>query len=169
MEPYLGEIRLFSFSRVPNGWRLCDGSLLPVSTNVALFSLLSNQYGGDGKVNFALPDLRGRTPVGTNHTPGDYQQGVKGGVETVTLNTTQIGAHNHTLNANTTVGNKTGPLGRLLATNSSENTYVAAVPNTALIPASLDSAGGNAAHNNVQPSLVLNYCIATTGLYPQRP
>jgi microcystin-dependent protein len=166
MDQYISEIRLFPWNWAPKGWALCNGALLSIVQNQALFSLLGTTYGGDGRLNFGLPDLRGRTPI---HPSNTIRQGALSGSETVTLNVNEMPQHNHMFNAVAAAGTIVGPAGHLLANNSGgANFYGAATALVALQPTSVDVTGGNQPHNNMQPYLVLNYCIATQGLYPTR-
>jgi microcystin-dependent protein len=167
---FIGEIRAFPFGFAPRGWHLCDGSLLQIQQNAALFSLLQTQFGGDGKVQFALPDLRGRTMLNQGTTSsGTYIVGVKGGAEAVALDQTQMPVHTHTLYGNTSAsGLVNTPSGAVPATPAS-TIYAAQAQSPAknMAAASLSAVGGGP-HNNMQPSLVINYCISTTGIYPSR-
>lgn len=171
-EPYIGEIRLFSFGYAPKGWATCDGQTINIVQNQALYSLLGTTYGGDGVTTFKLPDLRGRT---TLHRSSAYQEGAAGGAETVALATTaQLPAHTHLLAANTAAGSSNVPQGNLLAAvqDSSGTKFgyavAKAIPAATLAPGSISSTGGSSGHNNMQPTLVINYCIALTGYYPPR-
>lgn len=173
MDPILGEIKLWAINFAPQGWLACDGSLLPINQYQALYSLLSTQYGGDGRTNFALPDLRGRVPV--HH--GSARNGTKGGSEAVTLNTQQVPAHTHTVNVNNEAANVAAGLAHHLAAPVTRSTppqninlYVeeTTAHKVTLHPDTVGKTGG-AAHNNMQPFLVLNYYIAAQGVYPQRP
>lgn len=178
-EPFVGQITLFPYDFPPQNWADCQGQLLPISQFTALFSLLGTQFGGNGTANFALPDLRGRGAVGQGTLAGGaaYTMGAQGGAETVTLTTATMPAHSHSLNATTTQGTTNAPAGGVLATLASGtprdrdvgNIYDAAAPNTALVPASVPLAGSGQPHNNIQPSLVLRYCIALNGVFPSRP
>jgi microcystin-dependent protein len=161
-EPFLSEIRIMSFVFAPKGWALCNGQLLPINQNQALFSLLGTTFGGDGRVNFALPDLRGRTPihVGKAHTLGE-----KGGEQAHTLSIAEIPTHAHVLFGSNTAGNAANPNNGVFAQAS--NVYAApggAV--TSLNPASVTNTGGSQAHLNMQPFLTLSFCIALQGIFP---
>lgn len=165
-DPFLGEIRTFSFNIVPQGWASCDGQLLQITQNNALYSLLGIRYGGDGKTNFNLPDFRGRAPI--HYTTG-YTIGSRAGSETVTLTTTQIPAHTHGLQATSNTTTVNTPGGNALA--SSPTSYPIYIDSANLVQMNanaLANEGGGAGHNNMQPVLVLNFCIATTGIYPPR-
>ena len=175
---FIGEIRMFSFGIVPYGWHLCDGSILPIQQNSALFALLGTQFGGNGTSTFGLPDLRGRVPLGTQ-IPGQQQGAVyAGGAETVVLTTSQMPAHNHNLQAiAATPGDKSGPAAHFYAKVAAVSPATAPVniygapTSTNLTPldsGAMSGAGGNSAHPNIQPFLVGNYCIATTGIFPTR-
>jgi microcystin-dependent protein len=175
-EPYIGEIRAFPWDWSVRGWALCQGQLLPVAQNQALFALLGTNYGGNGVQTFGLPDLRSRVAVSTGTGPGlsNYVIGQKTGTETVTLNVTQLPAHNHLWQATTTDGNQPGAAGGYFATNQRPgavgyvNTYAA--PGGAQIPLGTPvvNTGGNQPHPNIQPYLCLNYSIALQGLFPSR-
>jgi len=168
VDQYLSEVRLLPWSWAPKGWALCNGALLPIAQNQALFALLGTTYGGNGTSNFALPDLRGRTPI---HFSPTYPLGNFAGTETVTLNANQLPIHNHLLNAVPAAGTTQFPNAAYLANNSNAtvtNFYAAASSLIALNPASISTTTGNQPHNNMQPYLVLNYCIAITGLFPSR-
>ncbi|RII28308.1 MAG: phage tail protein [Geobacter sp.] len=167
-EPFIGEIRLFSFGFAPQGWATCDGQTLSINQNQALYSLLGATYGGTS-TTFNLPDLRGRTML---HRNNDYLEGAKGGTESVALAaTSQLPLHTHALAANsgpsTTNTPKDGVLATVAGTTKYAYTTAKAPPNT-LAAGSLSPSGSSASHNNMQPSLVINYCIALTGYYPPR-
>ncbi len=174
-DPFLGEIRLFGFGSVPKGWHACDGSLLGTRENQALYSLLGTTYGGDGKSTFALPDLRGRVPVGANERGGGgpYGRGKAGGAEAVALSAAEMPKHAHELRAAATAGTKTGVPGSIYAKieKPTEQKIYGAMsrPPVAVEPSTLAPAGGGLAHDNMQPFMTLNYCIATIGTYPPRP
>ncbi len=173
---YLGEIRLFSFAKIPTGWAVCDGRTLQIAQNQALYSLLSNKYGGDGKTTFALPDLRGRVPVHTGQSSLSphtiYNMGATGGAETVTLTTGNLPIHTHSMSAVAATATLKPDAGNLLAepTDASNVQHAIYGPATnsfvILNTSTISNDGGNGSHNNMQPFQVLNYCIATSGLYP---
>lgn len=167
-EPFVAEIRMMGFAFPPRRWALANGQLMPIIQNQALFSLLGTAYGGDGQTNFALPDLRGRTPI---HTNGSSPIGAKSGVETVTLQTSEIPAHSHGVVAASVVGDTNVPTGAMLAAESAPDlAYRAAEPATAipLSSGTLGNSGGGQSHENMQPYLTINFCIALQGLFPSR-
>ena len=161
-EPFLSEIRIMSFVFAPKGWALCNGQLLPINQNQGLFSLLGTTFGGDGRVNFALPDLRGRTPihVGSGHTLGE-----RGGEQAHTLSIAELPEHTHVLQASSTAGNVPVPSSNVLATSPS-NLYSAPTNLTSLSSTSVTNTGGSQAHLNMQPFLTLNFSIALQGIFP---
>ena len=163
--PYLSQISLFSFNFPPKGWALCNGQLLPINQNQALFSLLGTTYGGNGQTNFALPDLRGCVPshFGSGHTLGE-----RAGVEAVTLAIAQLPNHTHFVAASSTAtGGNASANGRYLG--GANNAYHAATgPLTTLTPATVTNAGGSQPHTNMQPFLTLNFCIALQGVFPSQ-
>ncbi|MBB5941875.1 MULTISPECIES: phage tail protein [unclassified Xanthomonas] len=174
-DAFIGEIRLFTMDWVPRGWLPCDGRSLPIQGNQALAALLGNQFGGDGKTTFNLPDLRGRVPVGQGANPLTsppvmYSVGNYGGLEGVALSAAQIPPHIHTVNAVAAVGTTAGASNAYIA-EPADPQYLYAPTGTlvALAPDAVSEEGAGAAHNNVQPSLVLNFCICTVGLFPSRP
>jgi microcystin-dependent protein len=160
-EPFLSEIRMMSFVFAPKGWALCDGQLLPINQNQALFSLLGTTFGGDGRVNFALPDLRGRTPI---HVGGSHTLGERGGEQAHTLSINELPTHQHVLNATNTNGASVNAVGAVLGAFSSG--YGAPASLTSMTPASVVNVGGSQAHLNMQPFLTLNFCIALQGIFP---
>lgn len=173
-EPYVAQIKIFAGNFAPRGYALCQGQLIPIQQNTALFSLLGTQYGGNGTTNFALPDFRGRGPVHQGQGPGlsDYVIGEQIGTETVTLLSTEMAAHNHQISgavlANSNPTNT--PTAASLFTNAAPNKLYA-ISNTSLIqlaPQSISFTGGNQPHNNRQPYLGLNFIIATQGIFPPR-
>ena len=173
-DPFVAEIRIFPFNFAPKGWAFCDGQLLPISQNTALFSLLGTTYGGDGKSNFALPDMQGNAPMHPGQGPGLslHDLGETGGSETVSLLESEIPAHSHTLNALGAPGNRTNPIGNSLARTPSGNAYIPGTnpvpPLVSMAPESLPPAGGDQPHNNLQPYLTLSFCIALQGVFPPR-
>lgn len=162
-EPFLSEIRIMSFVFAPKGWALCNGQLLPINQNQGLFSLLGTTFGGDGRVNFALPDLRGRTPihVGSGHTLGE-----KGGEQAHTLSIAEIPTHTHVLNGTSAAAAADLPTNNLLATTASVNIYGQPSSLVAMNPGMVTNTGGSQAHLNMQPFLTLSFCIALQGIFP---
>ena len=162
-EPFLSEIRIFSFGFAPQGWALCDGQLLPINQNQALFSLLGTTYGGDGRVNFGLPNLQGRAPI---HMGGGFTLGQQGGEQAHTLSIAEIPTHTHALNGTNANG----------AINNPNNNFIGAVNNmfsksgglVAFDPSSVTNVGGSQAHLNMQPFLTLNFSIALQGIFPSQ-
>jgi len=161
-EPFLSEIRIMSFGFPPKGWAFCNGQLLPINQNQALFSLLGTTYGGDGRVNFGLPDLQGRVPT---HT-GTQILGERGGEQAHTLSISEIPQHVHTLSGTTLDADTPVPTANLLA--SVANVYTGAGNLTSINPATLANVGGSQAHLNMQPFLVLNFSIALQGIFPSQ-
>ncbi len=189
MDPFLAEIKLFGGSFAPRGWAFCDGQLLPISVNSALFSILGTIYGGDGRTTFALPDLRGRVPLGPRNGPGlsDYREGQKGGAQTNILNITQLPSHNHSYSANFNINASSGNAtesspapDKVIATPGeisgrtfqSSLGFNAETPNTQIQGGAISGAtlptGGNQSVNNMQPFLAINYIIALQGVFPSR-
>jgi microcystin-dependent protein len=171
-DPFVAEIRIFPFNFAPKGWAWCNGQLLPISQNTALFSLLGTTYGGDGKSTFALPDLQGRAPMHPGQGPGLslHDLGETGGSDTVTLLESEIPAHSHALMGQATAATKSTPIGNTLARTSGATPYLppAGAALAAMAPESLTPAGGDQPHNNLQPYLTLNYNIALQGVFPPR-
>ncbi|GGB48614.1 phage tail protein [Deinococcus soli (ex Cha et al. 2016)] len=166
-DPFLAEIRLTSFNFAPRGWALCNGQLLPINQNQALFSLLGTTYGGNGQTNFALPNLQGRMPI---HAGNGYTQGQAGGEVNHTLTLTELPQHTHTVQASSQAGTTPVPTGAVLAAPShGGNLYSSGAVSAALVGSTVGGAGGSQPHINMQPSLVLNYIIALVGIYPSRP
>lgn len=169
---FIGQINLFGFQFAPRFWAQCNGQLLSIAQNNALFALLGTTYGGNGTTTFALPDLRGRVPIhfGSPSPLGSVVQGQAAGAETVTLTTANLPAHNHALAATTQVATRRPPPGRMLATDTSTNAEYYAPPGqiTPLSPNSIGSAGGASPHENRQPFLAVNFCIALQGIFPSR-
>ena len=168
-DPFLSEIRLMSFGYAPQGWALCNGQLLPINQNQALFSLLGTTYGGDGRVNFALPDLRARVPmhVGSGHTLGE-----RGGEQAHTLSIAELPQHTHALNATSTQAgpNTNGPTpSEVLAQSNFSFGYTTSGGNlTAFDPSTVGNSGGSQAHLNMQPFLTISFCIALIGIFPSQ-
>ena len=170
-DPFVAEIRLFPFSFAPTGWALCDGQLLPISQNTALFSLLGTTYGGDGKSTFALPDLQGRVPMQPGDGPGLslHDLGEVSGVESVTLLTSEIPVHSHALNADTVdLGDTNIPNANATFAQSSGGTLYQTSTDTQLAANALATAGGGLPHTNMQPYLTVSFCIALQGVFPPR-
>lgn len=173
--PFLGEIKLFAGNFAPRGWAFCNGQLLSIAQNSALFALLGTIYGGDGVTTFALPDLRGRVPVHLGQGPGlsNYPQGTTGGAETVTLAVTQIPSHAHTLNASDLPGAATSPANNFIAEpnpglGKAANPAFNSSASTTLAPGAVSATGGGQAHENRPPYLTLNYIISLQGIFPSR-
>ena len=166
MSPYIGEIQIYAGTKPPGGWAFCDGSLLPIDENDALFNLIGTTYGGDGQSTFQLPDLRGRVPV---HLGPGLMLGMTGGVETVTLTTQQIPPHNHILGATTdpaTASTVANNVPASMAAAGIASAYGSVPPFHAIDPSSIGLAGGGKAHNNVQPYQCVNYIISLFGVFP---
>lgn len=169
-EPFIAEIRMVGFNFAPRGWAFCDGQLLPIAQNTALFSLIGTIYGGDGRTTTALPDLRARSAMHTGSGPGltPRQQGESGGQPAVALAESQLPAHDHALRA-TASPTATSPGGAALsATANGSRAYRIPGATAPMAPQALASAGGGAPHNNRQPYLGVHFCIALQGLYPSR-
>ncbi len=171
-EPFIAEIRIFAGNFAPRGWAFCNGQLLPVSQNTALFSLIGTTYGGDGRTTTALPNLKGRAPMHPGRGPGltARRLGQRGGVETVTLTEAQMPNHTHTLRAANVPFGSQQPSNTKVLDRSNINSYQTNTTDNLVDMAdqSLPRAGGSLAHNNVQPFLTMNFIIALVGLYPSR-
>ena len=173
-DPFVAEIRIFPFNFAPKGWAWCDGQLLPLSQNTALFSLLGTTYGGNGKSNFALPDLQGRAPMHPGQGPGLslHDLGETGGSETVTLLESEIPAHAHAFNVSSQLGLENlpnvGGAGQLFAMGDGINLYGPANNLVSMAPEALPPAGGDQPHNNLQPYLTFYFNIALQGVFPPR-
>ena len=173
-DPFVAEIRIFPFNFPPKGWAFCNGQLLPISQNTALFSLLGTTYGGDGKSTFALPDLQGSSPMqqGQSNTGTFFDLGQSGGSDTVTLLQTEIPSHNHAIQGNINPSNLATPSPkRSLSRASPGQAYTATLTNIAQFSqtSSIMLTGGGLPHNNMMPYLTLNFCIAMQGIFPSRP
>jgi microcystin-dependent protein len=168
--PFLGEIRLFGFDFAPTGWAMCNGQLLLISQNDALFSLLGTFYGGDGVSTFGLPNLQSRVPVHLGQGSGlsPYTLGQAGGVETVTLTAAQMPLHSHSLNADATEANSDAPGGHALAKSKTHVYGTRSSLGAALTAKSIGDTGNSQPHANIQPYLTLNFCIALSGVFPSR-
>ena len=162
-EPFLSEIRIMSFEFAPKGWALCNGQLMPINQNQALFSLLGTTFGGDGRVNFALPDLRGRVPihVGSGHTLGE-----RGGEQAHTLSIAELPEHVHVLNGSTNTATNAPSNSTVLGVTNPQQGYGAPSALVAMAPNVVTNTGGSQAHLNMQPFLTLNFCIALQGIFP---
>lgn len=179
MEPFLGEVRLMPYSFAPRGWMLCDGQLLPVSAHTALFSIIGTTYGGDGRSTFALPDLKARAATGAGQGPGlqDWEPGTRRGEDAVALTLREIPRHNHDIRGLDTVGDANAPsasayLGQDRRRGGQNLRFLApsgTAPDTRLAITALATSGESQPHENRQPFLSVNYCIAVEGLFPRRP
>ena len=168
-EPFLAEIRIFGFGFAPRGWAFCNGQLMPISQNTALFSLLGTTYGGDGRTTFALPNMQGSTPVqpgqGTGLSPRNL--GDTGGSSSVSLTQSHMASHNHLLVTSNNDGNNTNPTARYFGRGN--QIYGTPANLGSMAQGMLGQTGGNQPHNNLQPYLTLNFCIAMQGIFPSRP
>lgn len=171
--PFIGQIAIFGFNFAPRNWAQCNGQLLAISQNTALFSILGTTYGGNGQTNFALPDMRGRVPVhaGAGNGLPARTLGERSGVESVTLTSTQIPSHTHSLLGTTAAANRRLPAGKTLGADTASVADYYAAPGTnmtTLAPASVSNAGSGQPHSNMQPYLAVNICIALFGIFPSR-
>jgi microcystin-dependent protein len=170
-QPFLGEIKIISWNFQPKGWAFCNGQLLPINPNQALFSILGTTYGGDGRTTFALPDFRSRVPM---HQGGGFLEGQKGGEESHTVSQSEMPAHNHFVSASTAAGNskfiqQTAPAAsQNILANSGVSIYGPTSNLATLEPSSITNSGGSQPHENRQPFLVLNFIIALQGIFPSR-
>lgn len=178
-QPFIGQIRMWGFDFTPRGYAQCSGQLLPIAQNQALFSLLGTTYGGNGQTTFALPNLRGRTPVGSASSvdagwqPPQTQLGEVSGVESVTLLQSNLPVHNHTAQASSNTGNNRIPSNRVYATSTHPVTALplyapSSGPLVSMSPQSVNPTGGSQPHSNMQPYLTINFCIALQGIFPSR-
>jgi microcystin-dependent protein len=163
-DPFIGEIKVVGFNFAPRGWALCDGQLLPIADNDALFSLIGTTYGGDGQTTFALPDFRSRIPI---HRGAGSSIGEIGGTETVTLTVNQIPTHTHPAQAQSGAGNQPGPGGNIWA-SSGLNQYNSSAADSNMNPLAITSMGGSQPHDNMMPFLTINFVIALEGIFPPR-
>jgi microcystin-dependent protein len=164
-QPYIGEIRLFGGNFAPVGWAFCNGQLVPISENDALFTIIGTTYGGDGQETFALPNLQSRVPI---HQGNGFTQGEMAGVESVTLSTQQIPNHTHGLQVSSGPGAADSPEGRVLATPPVTRMFIEDVPTDQLAPAALAPTGGSQPHTNLQPYVCISYIIALFGVFPSQ-
>ncbi|MEA2002925.1 MAG: tail fiber protein [Actinomycetota bacterium] len=169
-EPFVGEIRMFAGTFAPRGWALCDGQLLAISQNDALFSLFGTIYGGDGRTTFGLPELRGRLPIHFGSGPGLTSRsiGSKSGAETETISAATLTAHSHTYQASTDIADESDPSANVLAQPAAASTYFPGVPTVGLAGTAVESVGGSQSHANLMPFLCVNFIVALTGIYPSR-
>jgi microcystin-dependent protein len=169
-EPFLSEIRIFSFNFAPKGWALCNGQLLPINQNQALFSLLGTTYGGNGQTNFALPNLQGRVP---DHMGNGFTLGEQGGETAHTVTQSEMPTHIHLMSSNVAVtggainATQGAPTGNFWA-NDGKQIYCTTAPNASMAPSAVTNVGGSQAHLNMQPFLALNFCIALQGIFPSQ-
>ena len=162
-EPFLSEIRMMSFNFAPKGWALCNGQLLPINQNQALFSLLGTTFGGDGRVNFGLPNLQSKVPI---HTGGGFTLGQTGGEQSHTLTSAELPTHTHALQATSSNGSAIIPTGNLLAGSTPQLYHAQDASVTPMNPGSVANVGGSQPHLNMQPFLALNFSIALQGIFP---
>jgi microcystin-dependent protein len=170
LDPFVAEIRIFPFNFAPKGWAFCDGQILPISQNTALFSLLGTTYGGDGKSNFALPNMQSNAPMHPGQGPGLslHDLGETGGSETVSLLESEIPSHSHQMSVSSQLATANDPTGQRFAMGDGINLYGNANNLVMMSGSALAPAGGDQPHNNMQPYLTLNFCIALQGVYPPR-
>jgi microcystin-dependent protein len=162
--PFMGEIKIISFNFAPQGWAFCNGQLLPINQNQALFSLFGTTYGGNGQTTFALPDLRARTPI---HFHGQFTLGEKGGEVAHTLTSSEMPTHTHFAMGNNAGATQTDPTGHFWS-NGGDNIYAPGPPNNLMKPGTIANVGGNQPHDNMTPYLVLNFIVALTGIFPSQ-
>jgi len=164
--PFIGEIRMFAGNFAPVGWAFCNGALIPISENDALFNLIGTTYGGDGQTTFALPNLQSRVPV---HVGPGFALGQSGGAESVTLTTSQIPAHSHVPQAfNATTNNQPSPLGNVWAADTALSPYSSSAPSVGMNPAACGLTGGSQPHDNMVPFLVINFILSLFGVFPSQ-
>ena len=168
-EPFIGEIRMFGGSFAPAGWAMCQGQLMPISENDALFTLIGTTYGGDGQETFGIPDLQGRIPIHAGQGPGitqTYQIGEKAGVESVTLNAQTTPTHTHAIVGTNAIGSDANPAGNFLASSSSINAYGVYTPANAFANTALTNVGGSQPHDNIMSYLCITFIISLFGVFP---
>lgn len=170
-DPYIGEIRAFPYHYAPRGWAECNGQLLPISSNTALFQIIGTTYGGNGSTNFALPDLQARIPMGQGQGPGLSPRtiGEKGGTDTVTLRPAEMPSHSHDFNASGELASERQPAGQVFAQGDGISAFATVQQPTYLDPRVLSSAGNSAPHNNLMPFLTFRFCMAIQGEFPRDP
>ncbi|HTS11487.1 MAG TPA: tail fiber protein [Candidatus Limnocylindrales bacterium] len=168
--PFVAEIRIFPFNFAPKGWAFCNGQILPISQNTALFSLLGTTYGGNGSSTFALPNLQGATPMHFGQGPGLSLRdlGESGGESTITLLASEIPSHTHSAQCNSGMGDQYGPPGNFWATDAGGNNEYGSTSNNQMAAGAIGTTGSSQPHNNMQPYLVLSFCIALQGVFPAR-
>lgn len=169
--PYIGEIRMFGASFAPAGWALCQGQLMPISQNDALFTLIGTTFGGDGQETFAMPDLQGRVPIHAGQGPGlsqNYQLGEKFGVESVTIGAQQTPIHSHPMLATNDIGDSTTAQGRIVAQSTSVDLYTQDVTDGALAASAVLPVGGSQPHENLMPYLAITFIISLFGIFPHQ-
>lgn len=167
-EPFISEIRIMTFNFPPKGWAFCNGQTLAIAQNQALFSLVGTTYGGNGQTTFALPDLRGRTPI---HSGNSHSLGERSGEENHTLIASELPSHTHVLSASATTANAPvpfGPSGNILASSAPDQIYIPPSSLTSLNPLTVGNVGGSQGHPNQQPYLTLSFCIALVGIFPSQ-
>jgi microcystin-dependent protein len=170
-EPYIGEIRMFGGNFPPAGWAFCNGALMPISENDALFTLIGTTYGGDGQETFGLPDLQGRVPVHAGQGPGlsqNYQLGEKGGVESVTLTAQQVPVHTHAFVASVAAAASNAPAGQVVAQSAQRAIYTVDATTTNLAASAVSPVGGSQPHDNMAPYLCISFIISLFGVFPQQ-
>ena len=169
-DPFVSEIRIFGFNYPPKGWAFCDGQPKPISQNTALFSLLGTYFGGDGKTTFALPNLDGSVPIGQGQGGGlsDYSIGEVGGTPSVSLLQSEMPAHNHNLQVAAGLASERQPQNQTFAQGDGVNFYDTQSPTTSMSPQTLSVMGNSQPHNNMQPYVTMNFCIAMQGVFPAR-
>ena len=169
-EPFLAEVRMVGFNFAPRGWAFCDGQILPINQNQSLYSLLGTTYGGDGRTSFALPDMRGRVPmhVGSSNGGAEHREGQKSGEETHTLSVAEMPQHTHTAMATNNPATDDNPTSPRVLAQVGANVYISHSSNVAMGASMIANTGGGQAHDNMQPYLAVNFCIALRGLFPSR-